>query len=85
VADFVGCRFLPGWNNMMFFRYIGIFRLIIFIIIIALIVYLIINRSKSNENIGRYQKTPLDIIKERYAKGEISEEEFERMKKNLTK
>jgi putative membrane protein len=33
---------------------------------------------------GREAETPLDILKKRYARGEIKKEEFEPMKKDLS-
>ena len=83
LADVEGCGFIGGWNYMMNFGYGGMFMWLIFAVILIVVIYFI-NNSKSNESQGRSNQTSLDIIKERYAKGEISEEEFEKMKKNLT-
>lgn len=84
LADVEGCGFIGGWNYMMNFGYGGMLMWIIFAVILVVAIYFIINNSKSNESPGRSKQTSLDIIKERYAKGEISEEEFEKMKRNLT-
>jgi putative membrane protein len=83
LADVEGCGFIGGWNHMMNFGYGGIFMWLIFAVILVVVIYFI-NNSKSNGSHDRLNKTSLDIIKERYAKGEISEEEFEKMKRNLT-
>ena len=59
--------------------------IIIWVVIIGLIawgVVALIRRGNSKPNAGEKQN-PLDIAKERYAKGEISKEEFERIKKDL--
>ncbi len=37
------------------------------------------------ETTGRIEKTATEILKERYARGEISKEKFDEMKKDLTK
>ncbi len=63
----------------------GLFTLIIIVFVIWLIA------KGSNKNIDggfftkREEKDPLQILKERYAKGEIDDEEFERRKKLIEK
>ena len=83
-ADVESCGFMWGWNQMMNFGYGGgIFMMFIFAVVIGLIIYFIITNTKSNRYTGGFSETSLDIIKERFAKGEITEEEFEKMKKTL--
>ena len=83
LADVEGCGFTWGWNQMMNFGSGGIFLMFMFAIVIGLIIYFIITNTKSNRYSGGFSETSLDIIKERFAKGEITEEEFEKMKKAL--
>ena len=59
--------------------------------IIALVIWLLFNQSNRNRDYYQHQsppqppkqESPLDIIKMRYAKGEITKEQFEQMKKDL--
>jgi len=60
------------------------FGWIVLLIIIVVIVWVIF-QFKGNIH-GHYYKnreSSMDILKKRYAEGEISKEEFERMKKDL--
>jgi len=83
-ADVEGCGFIGGWNPMMNFGYGGgIFMMFIFAIVIGLIIYFIITNTRSNRYTGGNSETSLDIAKERFAKGEIDENEFEKIKKAL--
>ncbi len=49
---------------------------------IALIVWGVIKLSRRNNSTSK--SSPLDVAKERYARGEISREEFEQLKKDLS-
>jgi putative membrane protein len=55
--------------------------------VIVLILWLIIGRHRSRHTwelgSGPENDTALDILKKRYAKGEINRDEFERMKQDI--
>ncbi|MFQ5814972.1 MAG: SHOCT domain-containing protein [Candidatus Hydrothermarchaeaceae archaeon] len=57
-----------------------IFGFIFWIIIIASVVLLVKWLWEGGKT---YRETPLDILKQRYARGEISKEEFEAKKRGL--
>ena len=53
--------------------------------IIALIVWLIVRLTRRENNGSDTEKRkPLDIARERYARGEITKEEFDKLKKDLS-
>ena len=77
-------------NSMMNFGFMPfggfgwIFMILWWVLIIAGIVAIIKwLMSQSDSNRG-HEKSPLEILKERYAKGEIDKKEFEDKKKDLT-
>ncbi len=69
---------------MMFFG--GSWMLIFWVVIIALIVWGAITLAKRGDStLGTTPKrNPVDAAKERYARGDISKEEFEQVKKDLS-
>lgn len=62
-----------GW--MMFFWWF---------LIIALVIIVVRSLMYTNQN-RQSNETPMDILKRRYADGDIDEEEFNRRKKELLK
>jgi len=63
----------------------GIWMLVFWVAIIALVVWGVKRLVGHGESKGGTpeRRDPLEIAKERYAKGQISKEEFEQMKKDL--
>jgi len=68
---------------MMFF---GGWMIIVWVAVIALIVWGVIALVKHNSSTTDtpQKRNPIEIAKERYAKGEISKEEYEEITKNLS-
>ena len=67
-----------GWLAMLFG---GLFMIVFWGGLIALIVWGVIKLTKRTDNTPTH--SPLDIAKERYARGEINKEQFEQIKKDL--
>ncbi|MFP4469309.1 MAG: SHOCT domain-containing protein [Bacteroidota bacterium] len=58
---------------------------IIGLIITGVIIWIIVKAvNKTSPEVTKSDKSALDILKERYARGEIDREEFEERKKSIT-
>ncbi len=84
-ADYYGPQGPGGWGPMMHygFGYGGTFMWLIFLIVVGLLVYFFVQAQKAKGPMQTQHESPLDILRTRYAKGEISKEDFDRMKKDL--
>lgn len=51
--------------------------------LLGVVVYVLFRTAKSKGFEGSIMEPPLDVLKKRYAKGDIDKEEFERTKKDL--
>lgn len=70
-----------GWGWMLLG---GIWMIIFWGIIIFLIVWGVKKLTEHRGGATYEHRSPLDIAKERYARGEISKEQFEQIKKDLS-
>ena len=77
-----------GFYNMMNWGGYGWFFMALFWILLILgtieVVRVITRSARDNRDGVPKSKTPLEILKERYAKGEIDKKEFEEKKRDLT-
>lgn len=63
----------------------GLMMIISWAAIVLFIIWVVKEiKDKGSSDTTHSSKTPLDILKERYAKGELSKEQFESMKKDIT-
>lgn len=56
---------------------------IIVLIVIGVLVYFVVQSQNKKSQTPTQNESHLDILKRRYAKGEIAKEEYEKMKKDL--
>lgn len=72
-----------GHDETMWFGggYMWLFWIIL-ILLIALVIKLVVGNNPSSSRSSE-EESPLSILKKRYARGEIDEEEFERRSREL--
>jgi putative membrane protein len=86
-----GCRHRPvdpsfdRWHHMMDYGGYGMMLAwLVLLIAVAAIVYVLASRRGDETAPPRHEhETPLEILKKRYARGEITREEFDRMKNDI--
>lgn len=72
----------PGWGwHMMPYGFGGI-GMIIWMVLLLVILFWLFRRGAGPDR-GPSQESPLDILKRRYAAGEITREQFQAMQQDL--
>ena len=66
-----------GWGGGIWLR------MVLFWVVIIAVIVLIVRSLGSDAAAGKDEKTPLQILKERYARGDIGKDEFEQKKRDL--
>jgi putative membrane protein len=86
---FLGCAGGPynhpmgSWSHMMGYGYYGGFMWLIILVVAGIAIYFLLKTSRSRGSDDSIGETHLDILKKRYAKGEIDKKEFEQKRKDL--
>ncbi len=62
----------------------GGFMWLFWILLIVVVVWAVKAATGGGNNYSEKERSALDILKERYAKGEIDQEEFEQKRKDLS-
>jgi len=76
---------MMNWGNYGWGMGFGwIYMIIFWVLVILGILYLVKLFTRSTKPEDKHE-TPLEILKQRYAKGEITREEFEKMRDELMK
>ena len=70
---------MNGWHNVWGMGYGWIIALIVLIFIIGVV----LSARRKNSNRQKYN-APLDILKTRYAKGEISKDEYDEKRRHIS-
>lgn len=68
----------PGGGSL----FMGFLMVLFWVGVIIGVVYLLKNLFKNNTSYSK-KKSPLEILKERYAKGEIADADFDQMRQKL--
>lgn len=77
MMNYYGYNMMSGW---------GIIMMITWVLLIVVIVYVLMKLVQGSNNTDKSQNSrdeALEILKQRYAKGELSDEEYQQKKKIL--
>ncbi len=75
------------WGAGWWWAFGGVSMILLWVGLIALLVWVVMRIARGSSNGGgggESRKDALDIARERYAKGEITKEEFEQIKKDIS-
>ncbi len=80
------CYYPRGWHMMdewghMPWNYGGVFMLLLLLVLIGVVIYFVVRGDKWMKKGG--EESSLEILKKRYARGDITREEYNKIKKEL--